>query len=118
MERIRILKSKKIKKSDFYKNKKVIKIDDIDVNKILVSEEEPYGSKNTFKYFIGYNDDRVIRSLYTKFPQMIRYVRSFGSNITMSFKVSDSKLLKKHNQIWKKVKRFCPLFFIKFLFFH
>ena len=29
---------KKIKTSDFYKNKKVIKIDDIDVNKILVSK--------------------------------------------------------------------------------
>ena len=28
---------KKIKKSDFYKNKKVNRIDDIDVNKILVS---------------------------------------------------------------------------------
>ena len=36
---------KKIKKSDFYKNRKEIKIDDIDVNKILVSKEEPYGSK-------------------------------------------------------------------------
>ena len=93
---------KKIKKSDFYKNKIVIKIDDIDVNEILVSEEEPYGSKNTFKYFIGYNDDHVIRPLYTKFPQMIRYARSFGSITTMSFKISDSKLLKKHNQIWKK----------------
>ena len=32
----------KIKKSGFYKNKKVIKIDDIDVNKILISKEEPY----------------------------------------------------------------------------
>ena len=40
---------KKIKTSDFYKNKKVIKIDDIDVNKILVSREEPYGTKNSFK---------------------------------------------------------------------
>ena len=47
---------KKIKKSDFYINKKVIKINDIDVNKILVSKEELYGSKNSFKYFIGYND--------------------------------------------------------------
>ena len=36
---------KKIKKHDFYKNKKVTKIDDIDVNKILVSEPEPYSSK-------------------------------------------------------------------------
>ena len=44
---------KKIKKSDFYKNKKVIKIDDIGFNKILVSKEEPYGTKNSFKYFIG-----------------------------------------------------------------
>ena len=29
---------KKIKKSDFYKNKKVTRIDDIDANKILVSK--------------------------------------------------------------------------------
>ena len=44
---------KKNLKSDFYKNKKVIKINDIDINKILVSKEEPYGSKISFKYFIG-----------------------------------------------------------------
>ena len=36
---------KKIKKSDFYKNKKVAKIVDVDVNKILFSKEEPYGKK-------------------------------------------------------------------------
>ena len=35
----------KIKKSDFYKNKNVNKIDDIDINKVLVSKEEPYGTK-------------------------------------------------------------------------
>ena len=54
---------KKIKKSEFYKNKEVTEIDKIDVNKILVSKEEPYGAKNSFKYFIGYNDNNVIRSL-------------------------------------------------------
>ena len=31
---------KKIIKSDFYKNKKINRIDDIDVNKILVSKKE------------------------------------------------------------------------------
>ena len=36
---------KKNKKSDFYKNKKVTKIDDTDVNKILVSKEEPCSTK-------------------------------------------------------------------------
>ena len=35
---------KKIKKSDFYKNKKIAKIDDIDVSKILVSKKESYGT--------------------------------------------------------------------------
>ena len=36
---------KRIKKSDFYKNKKVSRIDDSDVNKVLVSKKEPYGTK-------------------------------------------------------------------------
>ena len=40
---------KKIKKSDFYKNKKINKIDDINLNNILVSKKEPYGTKNLFK---------------------------------------------------------------------
>ena len=40
----------KIKKSDFYKkNKNIFNIDDVDVNKILVSNKEPYG-KNIMKY--------------------------------------------------------------------
>ena len=34
------------KKGDFYKkNKKIFNIDDIDINKILVSKKEPYGKK-------------------------------------------------------------------------
>ena len=60
--------NKKIKKSNFYNNKKVTKIDDIDVNKILISKEEPYGTKNSFKCFIGYNDNDVIWPLYTRLP--------------------------------------------------
>ena len=36
---------KKIKKSSFYKNKKINNIEDIDVNNILVSKKEPYGTK-------------------------------------------------------------------------
>ena len=44
---------KKIKKSNFYKKYICIfQIDYIDVNKILVSKKEPYGTKNSLKYFI------------------------------------------------------------------
>lgn len=38
--------NKKNLKSEFYKNKNVIKLNDIDVNKILVFKEETHGSKN------------------------------------------------------------------------
>ena len=60
----------KIKISEFYKNKKVTEIDKTDVNKILVSKEEPYGTKDSFKYFIGYNDNDIIRPLCVRLTQM------------------------------------------------
>ena len=65
----------KNKKNDFYKNIKVSKIDNIDINKTLVSKEEPSGTKNSFKYFIGYNDNDVMRPLCIKLPQMTGYAR-------------------------------------------
>ena len=40
---------KKINKSNFYKNKKLFSIYDLDVNKILVSKKKSYGTKNSFK---------------------------------------------------------------------
>ena len=43
---------KKIKNSKFYNNKNVTSLDDIDVNKILVSKEEPYGTNNSFEYLL------------------------------------------------------------------
>ena len=76
---------------------------DLDVNKILVSKKESYGTKNSLKYIIGYNYDDVIRPLCIKLPQMIGYVKNFDSNKKMSFKVSDNKLLKKCNKIWGKI---------------
>ena len=90
---------KKIDKSSFYKNKKLFSLNDIDVNKTLVSKKESYGTKNSLKYFIGENDGDVIRPLCISLPQMIGYVTHFDSNKTMSFKFSDNKLLKKYKKI-------------------
>ena len=86
----------------FYKNKKIFKIEYIDVNKILVSKKESYGTKYSSKYIIGYNGDDIIR-LYIKIPQMIGYAKYFDSNKTMSFKVRDERLLKKYNKILERV---------------
>ena len=86
---------KKIKKSIFYKNKAIKNIEDINVNKILLSKKEPYGNKNSFKYFIGYYDNDIIRSLCIRLPQMTGYSRKFDENATMSFIVKNKQLLKK-----------------------
>ena len=94
---------KKINKSTFYKNKKIFNIHDLDVHNILVPKKESYGTKNSLKCFIGCNDDDVIRQLCVKLLQMIGYVKHFDSNKTMSFKVSDNKLLRKYNKIWEKL---------------
>ena len=85
-------KDKKINKSNFYKSKKLFKIEDIDINKILVSKKESYGKKGSQIYFIGYNDDDVIKPLCIMLPQMIGYVKCFDSNKTMYFKVNNNKL--------------------------
>ena len=87
--------NKKIKKSDFYKNKTAVQIDNINVNKILVSKQEPYGTKNALKYFIGYIDNDVIRPLCLRLSQMAGYFKKFNENATMSVRVNNKQLTKK-----------------------
>ena len=96
---------KQIKKSEFYKNKKVFQIDYIGANKVLVSKKEPYGTRNSFKYFSGYNDNDVIRPLCVRLPQMTGYARKFDENATMSFRANNKQLLKNYNKIWEKVEK-------------
>ena len=100
---------KKNKRSDFYKNKKVFRIDDIDANKIFVSKEEPYCTQNSFKYFIQNND--VVRPLWVKLPQMTGYAKKFKFNSPMSLKIRDKQLLKKYNQICKKLEKLLKIEF-------
>ena len=109
--------NKKIKKSNFFnKNKKIFNINDIDVNRILVSKKEKYGKYNSFKYFIGYNDNDVIKPLYLELPQMIGYINKFNESknknknknkntIAMFLKVKDKKHFKNYNKIWTKIEK-------------
>ena len=102
---------KKIRKSTFYKNKKINNIEDIDVNNILVSKKEACGNKNSLKYFIGHNDNDIIRPLCVRLPQMIGYVKKFDENETMSFVLKDKQLLKNYNRIWEKSEKLMKINF-------
>ena len=95
---------KKIKKSIFYKNKAINNIEDINVNNILVSKKESHCTKNFLKYFVGYNDNNIIRPLCIRLPQMTGYARKFDENATMSFIVKNKQLLKNYTKIWETIK--------------
>ena len=98
--------NEKIKKSDFYKNKKIFNIDNFAVKKMLVSKTETYGKYISFKCFIGYNDNDVIRPLYLFLSQTTGYINKFDKNkITMSFMINDKQLFKNYNKIWKKIEK-------------
>ena len=103
---------KKIKISDFYKNKnkKIFNIDSINVNKILVSKKVSYGKNNSFKYFIGYNDNDIIRPLFAKLPQTTSYINKYKDKKTkiittaMSLIVKDKQVFKNYNKIWENIE--------------
>ena len=63
------------KRRDFYnENKKIFNVDDTDINNLLVSKKEKYGKHTSFKYFIGYNDNDIIRQLYLFISQTTGYI--------------------------------------------
>ena len=60
-------------KASSIKTTKLIQIDKVDVNKILVSKTELYSNKSSFKDFVLYDDNDNIRPLCIKLPQMSGY---------------------------------------------
>ena len=99
--------NKNIEKSDFYnKNRKIFNIDDIDVNKILVSKKEQYGKYNSFKYFIGYNDNNIISPLCLFISKTVGYIDIFENNKTaMALLVKNKQFLENFRKMWGKIEK-------------
>ena len=52
-------------------------IDDVHVNKIMVSDKVRFSEKG-FKYFIGYKYDKKVTPLWIILPKISTYRRDFG----------------------------------------
>ena len=68
----------------FNQNKSPISINDIDINKIVVSNMFHF-DKQDFKYFTGYKDSEKIRPLCIFRPQIIIYKRNCDENRYLFF---------------------------------
>ena len=62
----------KVNKKEFHKSKQAI--DSVDTNKIVVSDRFKH-SEEGFKYFIGYQEDEIVKPLCIILPQMNGYIK-------------------------------------------
>ena len=73
----------KINKKEFHKSKQATDLDSVDTDKIVVPEKFNH-SEEGFKYFIGYQEDEIVKPLCTILSQMNGYIKYFedgGKNV-------------------------------------
>ena len=94
----------KINKKEFHKSKQATDLDSVDTNKIVVSNKSRH-SEESFKYFIGYQEDEIVKPLCVILPQInacIKYFENEGKN--MSFLIKNSEVWEKYEDIWNVIK--------------
>ena len=87
-------------KKVFHKSKQSIDLKSVNADQTVVSDKFRHSDEG-FKYFIGYQDDEIVKPLSIILPQMSGYIKYFengGKN--MSFMIKDDNVLGKYNKIW------------------
>ena len=94
----------KLNKKEFHKSKKPIDLLSVNVDQIVVSDKSKHNIES-FKYFIGYQEDEIVKPLRIILPQMSEYIKYFengGQN--MSFLIKDDEVWDKYDKIWYVVR--------------
>ena len=94
----------KVNKKEFYRCKQAIELDLVDTGKLVVSDRFKHSEKG-FKYFIGYQEDGIVKPLCIILPQMNSYIKYFdngGKN--MFFLIKNSEVWEKCEDIWDVIK--------------
>ena len=66
----------KINKKEFHKSKEAIDLDSVTTDKIVVPDKVSH-SEEGYKYFIGYQEDEIVKPLCIILPQMNGYIKYF-----------------------------------------
>ena len=90
-----------INKNNFHKRKQPSNINKIDIKRIATSDEDSYGNKSSFKYFIEYKNKECTRPLRIKFPQLSGYAKYFNNNDKCINFVAHNKKLKRVSSLIK-----------------
>ena len=94
----------KVNKKEFHKSKQAIDLDSVTTDKIVVSDKFKH-SEESYKYYIVYQENEIIRPLCIILPQMNGYIKYFengGKN--MSFLIKNDEVWEKYEDIWDVIK--------------
>ena len=94
----------RLNKKEFHKSKEPIDLFSVNVDQIVVSDKFKHSDEG-FKYFIGYQEDEIVKPLCIILQQMMGYIKYFdngGKNV--SFLIKDDKILNKYEEIWSVIK--------------
>ena len=94
----------RLNKKEFHKSKKPIDLMLVNVDQIVVSGKFKHNNES-FKYFIGYQEDEIVKPLCIILTQMSGYIKYFengGKN--MSFLIKDEEVGENYEQILDVIK--------------
>ena len=87
----------RLNEKEFHKSKQPIDLKSVNVNQIVVPDKFKH-SGDGIKYFIGYQEDEIVKPLCIIFPEMSGYIKYFeNGGKSMSFMVKDDNVLDKYN---------------------
>ena len=94
----------KINKKEFHKSKQAIDLDSVTTDKIVVSDKFKH-SEEGYKYFIGYQEDEIVKPLCIILPQMNGYLKYFDNRKkNMFFLIKNNEVWEKYEDIWNVIK--------------
>ena len=94
----------RVNKKKFHMSKKAIDLMSVNTDQIVISDKFNHNN-NDFKYFIGYQEDEIVKPLCIILPKMSGYIKYFEyGNPNMSFFIKDDELWEKYKQIWDVIK--------------
>ena len=94
----------KVNKKEFHKSKQAIDLDSVDTDKIVVSDKFKH-SEESYKHFIGYQEDEIVKSLCIILPQMNGYIKYFENGVkNLSFLIKNSEVWEKYGDILNVIK--------------
>ena len=94
----------RLNRKQFHKSKLSIDLKSVNLDQINVSDKFKHSNEG-FKFFIGYQEDQIVKSLCIILPQKSGYIKYFeNGSKKRSFMVKDDNVLDKYNNIWDKIK--------------